>query len=832
MNLFTLAAKLTISTAEFNAQIAKADSKGKALAEGLGNAFSKMAKAAVISLAAVGTAATAIVVKLGKTGFEYNQQMERYTTNFKVLLGSTEAAAAKVEELKRMAAKTPFVMSDLADATQTLLSFQVSADETTEILKRLGDISLGDSQKLSGLALVFGQVASAGRLSGQDLMQFINQGFNPLNEIAKRTGETMEQLRNRMSAGKITVQEVKQAMIDATSVGGMFYNGAEEGSKTVSGQWSTLKENWNAFLGKIMEPVNLEVGNSIIPALLRGLEKVSNALFGVEEDAENAKSAIFTDTNGTEIDPSANLATWFTNLLQVWSDGKPEDDAIVANFVNGFKSNTAAIVNVLQSRIDDVTGAYTDEDKANMQSQIDRLHELDGEVEELLQKRKNGLLSTSDQTRLQQALAEITAIQASVSHLTSSDVNLTKWLDSVISAFSGQGTADADAISSFVSTFNSDTELIASAIQARIDDMSGVYTDEDKRDLEAKLASLRQMQNEVNSLMEKRASGAWSEEDEQRLSALVGDITALQASLGLSADTEKALSPWEKFVSKIGGMATDGIDKLSDLIADFLSDPEAMQSALENAWTSMETIAKAAVTVANAIISIAEAVNAVIDAAKWVAEGGLGNIVPGTVENLENAAEQYVSETGDQSVTLPKLLGYGLQKRGEENPEIKEPVVQSIGSAQRRTMADILREKANSYIDEDSVFGAPMSSMSGAAFDKWMRDLGIFKGNPLDWAQGVEYADWGDTQPAEDISAISSAVDEISTTTSDHWENAATSEDIENLADNLVGGIAAAIANRPVQVYLGATELANRLAQPTRTAQAKLSRKNAIGRGK
>ena len=88
----------------------------------------------------------------------------------------------------------------------------------------LGAVALGNKEKLSSLALVFGQVSSAGRLTGQDLLQFINVGFNPLNYIAKRTGESMEELRDRMSRGAIGVEEVEQAFIDATSNGRSIKN--------------------------------------------------------------------------------------------------------------------------------------------------------------------------------------------------------------------------------------------------------------------------------------------------------------------------------------------------------------------------------------------------------------------------------------------------------------------------------------------------------------------------------------------------------------------------------------------------------------------------------
>ena len=73
-----------------------------------------------------------------KSGLDYNAQMESYLTNFKVMLGDEQLAAEKLEEIRKIAASTPFSLSDLTEGTQTLLQFGIAADDTTGVLKRLG----------------------------------------------------------------------------------------------------------------------------------------------------------------------------------------------------------------------------------------------------------------------------------------------------------------------------------------------------------------------------------------------------------------------------------------------------------------------------------------------------------------------------------------------------------------------------------------------------------------------------------------------------------------------------------------------------------------------
>ena len=183
--------------------------------------------------------------------------MQDAKTNFEVLTGSIEKAEAVVIRLKKLGAATPFEFKDLATSTKVLMQFGIATDDAINSLSMLGDIAMGNKEKLGGLSLVFGQVASAGKLQGQDLMQFINQGFNPLQELTKITGKTMSELKDQMSKGKISFDMVNKAIISATSSGGLFFKGMEKGSQTFSGKWSTMMDNITSaaeVLGTILLP--------------------------------------------------------------------------------------------------------------------------------------------------------------------------------------------------------------------------------------------------------------------------------------------------------------------------------------------------------------------------------------------------------------------------------------------------------------------------------------------------------------------------------------------------------------------------------------------------
>lgn len=218
-------------------------------------------------------------------------QAEKTSVAFRVLVGDERKAGELLQQINEFAAATPYSNLNLDGAAQMLLNFGVAGDEVMQRLQQLGDISMGDSEKLNSLALVFGQVSAAGKMSGQDLMQFINAGFNPLKELQNMTGKSYQELQDMMSKGKIVVDAVSAALQHATGVGGMFHGMMEEQSKTVSGKWSTA-------IGLVQQRA-VEVYDKIQPFILQAID-------------------LFQDVSGSVLNVVDSIALWATDLQPVW----------------------------------------------------------------------------------------------------------------------------------------------------------------------------------------------------------------------------------------------------------------------------------------------------------------------------------------------------------------------------------------------------------------------------------------------------------------------------------------------------------------------------------
>ena len=97
-------------------------------------------------------------------GVKYNASIETYQTSFEVMTGSAEKAAEVIDRLKKVGAETPFELSDLADTTQLLMNYGLTADEAMDKMMMLGDISQGSADKMSRIAMAYGQMSSAGNV--------------------------------------------------------------------------------------------------------------------------------------------------------------------------------------------------------------------------------------------------------------------------------------------------------------------------------------------------------------------------------------------------------------------------------------------------------------------------------------------------------------------------------------------------------------------------------------------------------------------------------------------------------------------------------------------
>jgi tape measure domain-containing protein len=186
-------------------------------------------------------------------------ELENNAIAFEVMTGSASRANTLLREFKLLDIQSPLNYGEFARAGQTLMQFGVESTRVSQHLERLAAISLGNRDKFQSLSLAFGQTQAAGRLMGQEVLQMVNAGFNPLQEISRTTGISMVELKKRMEDGQISAEMVAKAFQTATSEGGLFFGMNERLSQSMSGQFAKMESEIKAAA--------ISLGTDLMPML-------------------------------------------------------------------------------------------------------------------------------------------------------------------------------------------------------------------------------------------------------------------------------------------------------------------------------------------------------------------------------------------------------------------------------------------------------------------------------------------------------------------------------------------------------------------------------------
>lgn len=206
------------------------------------------------------------------------KEVEDLNTQFQVLTGSAAAANQAVQDLTAFAAKTPFQLSELATAQQRLLSFQFSLEESQDLLGELGDVAAAANKPIGELALIFGQVSAAGKLTGERLLQLEERAIPIGPAIAKTMGIAEGAVRDAVRNGEVDFKTFEKAFRSLNDTGEFAFDGMIKRSRTLSGRISTLKDNFFLLAASVGQDSNLGVSlKALVSSLTVFIERIGQS---------------------------------------------------------------------------------------------------------------------------------------------------------------------------------------------------------------------------------------------------------------------------------------------------------------------------------------------------------------------------------------------------------------------------------------------------------------------------------------------------------------------------------------------------------------------------
>jgi tape measure domain-containing protein len=276
--------------------------------------------------------------------------LESVQANFTVFLKSADKANELLAELNKFAAATPFTQNEIFGNAEKLLGFGFAADEVTDTLRRLGDISGGSADKLNGLVLALGQVRAKGKVQSDELLQFAERGVPIFEALATALGTNVATAQELVTKGKVGFADLQKAIRTLTDEGGLFNGVLEKQSQTFNGLFSTLTGNFEQLQGKI--------GQLLLPALKELVIGVNSIVESIDEKAIGAAFSQF----GQDIAPFVSeiregISKNVVPALLAFRDVVVENADRVGEFFGKFNENGAA-ANFLKSVLEVITIAF------------------------------------------------------------------------------------------------------------------------------------------------------------------------------------------------------------------------------------------------------------------------------------------------------------------------------------------------------------------------------------------------------------------------------------------------------------------------------------------
>lgn len=188
--------------------------------------------------------------------------------------------------------------------------FGMSLEDVNSKLMQFAEITGGNTERLGRLAIQYAQMHSMGRLYTEDMKIMAEAGFNPLTQMAKDTGKSMQELRQMMEKGEISVDMVSKAFENAAKASGRL----EAMMGSTSQRMSAAYSDFSIFM--------VEIGQKLSPVA----DLLSAGISGVLAPVNQAMSgSAWLDLQGQD---QQAITSW-QNYMQQGNSGAGFTDADV-----------------------------------------------------------------------------------------------------------------------------------------------------------------------------------------------------------------------------------------------------------------------------------------------------------------------------------------------------------------------------------------------------------------------------------------------------------------------------------------------------------------------
>ena len=232
--------------------------KAEASEQGLFGVIGKLKN----EIGSLGSVAAAVkvdkaVADLAKSSLDVNNSFQKIKDDFGIMLGDVEAGIGLFNELQEFNFWTPFDIEQTSQAAKVLVSAKVPLKDLTDYLTRFGDIAQGDAQKFQSYINAFSKASAKGKADMEVLNVYTDQGVQILDALGQQLGKTSEEIVKMASEGKISSQDLDNALNALASEGGLYYGTLEKAAMRLDAVQAGLQESvksLKASFGQMLAP--------------------------------------------------------------------------------------------------------------------------------------------------------------------------------------------------------------------------------------------------------------------------------------------------------------------------------------------------------------------------------------------------------------------------------------------------------------------------------------------------------------------------------------------------------------------------------------------------
>lgn len=240
---------MALKVGELYALLGLDDDSFNAGLEAAGTKFRQMAGELTSAGMAMTAGITAPIVGAATAALKLAGDMEQAQIAFTSMLGSEEQAKQFLSDLESFAARTPFELPGLVDASRRLLAFGFAADEIIPTMTSIGDAVAalgGGAAEINRVTLALGQMRAKGKVSAEEMMQLAELGIPAWELLAKKIGVDIPTAMKMAERGQISAATGIGALV--AGMEGRFAGMMEQQSTTLLGLLSTLLDNFKMML--------------------------------------------------------------------------------------------------------------------------------------------------------------------------------------------------------------------------------------------------------------------------------------------------------------------------------------------------------------------------------------------------------------------------------------------------------------------------------------------------------------------------------------------------------------------------------------------------------